>query len=146
MNRNRFVRLGPGAPSLILIFVVTSMAVLGTLSLMTSRNDLRLSMRYVEVTEAVYALMERGEETRAQLDALLEQCRSEASGAQDWYEVIEKALPAHIHLREDRLEWQEEAASRSLDCAVRILPFEEENRTVWIRHDLTTEMEDNSWN
>ena len=53
MNRKSNVSLGPGASSLILIFVVLSMAVLGMLSLMTSQNDLRLSERNVQVTEAV---------------------------------------------------------------------------------------------
>ena len=53
------ITLGPGASSLILIFVVLSLTVLGMLSLMTSRNDFRLAERSAQVTEAVYAQIGR---------------------------------------------------------------------------------------
>ena len=44
MKRKSSLSLGPGASSLILIFVVLSMSILGMLSLLTARNDLNLSL------------------------------------------------------------------------------------------------------
>ena len=49
MKSKTSVSLGPGASSLILIFVTLSLAALGMLSLLTSRNDLRFSERSVQV-------------------------------------------------------------------------------------------------
>ncbi len=137
MNRKSSVRLGPGAPSLILIFVVTSMSVLGMLSLMASRSDLRLAERYVQVTQAAYSLMEQAEESRAGLDEMLEQCLQASSNEAEWSAAFEAALsdgdlqkifsdgniPA-VRKNGDLLEWQQEDGSRVLDCAVRILPME----------------------
>ena len=54
MNRRSTVSLGPGASSLILIFVVLALSVLGMLSLLTARNDLKFSERSAQVIEAVY--------------------------------------------------------------------------------------------
>ena len=62
MKKKSSIALGPGAPSLILIFVVLSMSVLAMLSLMTARNDLQLSRRSADVAEKVSELRERAEE------------------------------------------------------------------------------------
>ena len=45
MKKRSSISLGPGAASLILIFVALSMAVLAMLALMTARNDQKLSDR-----------------------------------------------------------------------------------------------------
>ena len=71
MRKKSSISLGPGASSLILIFVVLSMSILGMLSLMTARNDLNLSQRSAEATEMVYRLRERAEERRAAVERLL---------------------------------------------------------------------------
>ena len=92
MNKKSSVSLGPGAPSLILIFVALSMSVLGMLSLMSARNDLHLSERSVQVVETVYALNERAEESRRELDRMLAQCAAEA-------ERLRKTTMSVIHTR-----------------------------------------------
>ena len=71
MKRKSSIALGPGAPSLILIFVTLAMSVLGMLSLMTARNDLKLSERSAEVVQAVFLLNERSEENRQMLAEML---------------------------------------------------------------------------
>ena len=71
MNRKSTISLGPGASSLILIFVVLALTVLGMLSLMTVRNDLKFSERSAEVIGQVYQLTELAEEHRAEAEKIL---------------------------------------------------------------------------
>ena len=144
MNRRSTVSLGPGASSLILIFVVLALSVLGMLSLLTARNDLKFSERSAQVIEAVYRLNEQAEESRAQISRIL------AENAE--------ALPEPYELFEDEIAWSEEiqisldtdtaddnARTMTLDCAVRILPDPENTRTEWIRHNLSVSTEDEEW-
>ena len=144
MNRRSSVSLGPGASSLILIFVVLALSVLGMLSLLTARNDLKFSERSAQVIEAVYRLNEQAEESRAQISRIL------AENAE--------ALPEPYELFEDEIAWSEEvqisldtdtaddnARTMTLDCAVRILPDPENTRTEWIRHNLSVSTEDEEW-
>ena len=144
MNRRSTVSLGPGASSLILIFVVLALSVLGMLSLLTARNDLKFSERSAQVIEAVYRLNEQAEESRAQISRIL------AENAE--------ALPEPFELFEDEIAWSEEiqisldtdiadenARTMTLDCAVRILPDPENTRTEWIRHNLSVSTEDEEW-
>lgn len=144
MNRRSSVSLGPGASSLILIFVVLALSVLGMLSLLTARNDLKFSERSAQVIEAVYRLNEQAEESRAQISRIL------AENAE--------ALPEPYELFEDEIAWSEEiqisldtdtaddnARKMTLDCAVRILPDPENTRTEWIRHNLSVSTEDEEW-
>lgn len=127
------ISFGPGASSLILIFVVLAMAVLGMLSLMNSRNDVRLSERSVQVTEAVYALNVQAEEKRAALDAL-------AARYGEDLEALEKELPEGVAMEGRVLSWEETDGFRSLDCALEILPDGGE-RTQWARYCLTAKAE-----
>ena len=144
MNSRSTISLGPGASSLILIFVVLALSVLGMLSLLTARNDLKFSERSAQVIEAVYRLNEQAEESRAQISRIL------AENAE--------ALPEPYELFEDEIAWSEEiqisldtdtaddnARTMTLDCAVRILPDPENTRTEWIRHNLSVSTEDEEW-
>ena len=134
MNRKSNVSLGPGASSLILIFVVLSMAVLGMLSLMTSQNDLRLSERNVQVTEAVYTL-----------NAQAERRRAEIGNEEAYLTMAGEAMPEDVILEDHVISWYESDGGRTLDCALEISPLGEKERTAWIRYDLTAETED-AWN
>ena len=142
-NRKSSVSLGPGASSLILIFVALSMSVLAMLSLMSARNDLRLSERSAEVTEAVYRLEARAEYQRAALNGMLKSAADAAGGDQDAYlALIETTLPDNVTLDEGRLCWAETDGYRTLDCALTVLPLGGEARSEWARHDLTSETGD----
>ena len=145
MKRKSSVSLGPGASSLILIFVVLSMAVLGMLSMMTSQNDLRLSERNVQVTEAVYALNAQAEIHRAEIDEILIRCASQAQTEDDYLELAAQAMPEDIYLEDNEISWIESDGGRTLDCALELYPLNAKERTAWIRYDLTAETED-SWN
>ena len=114
MKKKSSIRLGPGAPSLILIFVVLSMSILAMLSILSARNDLQLSRRSAEATEMVYRLYERAEERRAVIGALL------ADGGED---ALDEALETESGLEgvsriDDRLVWTETDGVRTLDCAL----------------------------
>ena len=137
MSGKSHLSLGPGAPSLILIFVVLSLTALGMLSLMTSRNDLRLSERSAQVIEAVYALNERAEERRAAIDAAIGAAQADEA-AEDWLAAVEAYLPEDVALEEDLLCWTETDGVRTLECALRLQMPGGAHRTRWVRHDLTT--------
>ena len=78
MNKKSAVSLGPGASSLILIFVILALAVLSMLSLMTSRNDLKFSERSAAVIASAYALNETAEARKAEVDHILAERAKEA--------------------------------------------------------------------
>ncbi len=130
MKRKSNISFGPGASSLILIFVVLAMTVLGMLSLMNSRSDIRLSERSVQVTEAVYALQVKAEETRARLDGIM---------AAEGENGIAAALPEGAEWENGVAVWQESDGFRTLECALR-LGDREGSR--WIRFALTAETEE----
>ncbi len=129
MRKGSSISLGPGAPSLILIFVTLSLSVLGMLSLAGGRNDLRLSRRSAQVIEADYRLFEMAEERRADI------CERLASG-----EDPEACLPEGGALEDGVISWQETDGLRTLDCA--LARDEETGRMKWIRHNLTAGTEE----
>ena len=103
MNRRSAISLGPGASSLILIFVVLAMAVLSMLSLMTARNDLKFSERSAAVIEAVYQLNETAEKRHAEVDRLLAECAAEVSDDEEYLAAVEEALPEDMEIIENCL-------------------------------------------
>lgn len=145
MKRKSSVSFGPGASSLILIFVVLAMSVLGMLSLMNSRNDMRLSERSVQVTEAVYALNVQAEEKRAQVEQLLESLRQSVKTDEEYLEKISQSLPDGMTLKDGALTWAESDGFRHLSLALRVLPLEEGGRTQWSRYRLTAETTEEEW-
>ena len=145
MNRKSSISLGPGASSLILIFVVLAMAVLSMLSLMTARNDLKFSERSAAVIKSVYALNEIAEGRKAEVDHLLAECAKDAETDEDYLAAIEEILPDDMEIWEDEISWSESDGARMLDLALRVLPLSEEERTVWTRHNLMAETGDDEW-
>ena len=133
---------GPGASSLILIFVVLSMSVLGMLSLMNSRNDIRFSERSAAVVEAVYALNEKAEESRAALDEILSEEAGKAGSEEEYLAAVESRLPENMSLDGKTVEWTEKDELRNLDCAMELQPLGGEKRAVWVRYKLTSATEE----
>lgn len=146
MNRKSSISLGPGASSLILIFVVLSLAALGMLSLMTSRSDLRLAERSAQVTEAVYALQTRAEERRAELDEIAASCAPEPEENDALPAALESALPEDVEPAGRLLLFSEEDGARILSCALEVFPSGSPQRTAWAVFDLTAETEEDTWN
>lgn len=142
MKKKSMISFGPGASSLILIFVVLALSALGMLSLMNSRNDIRLSERSVQVTQAVYALQTAAEEKRAALDTLLGQAAQEAGGDEAYAAAIQAALPEGVEWADGVLSWEETDGFRSLSCALETLPLDAQERTRWIRFELTAVTEE----
>ena len=145
MNRNSSVSLGPGASSLILIFVALAMTVLGMLSLMTARNDLKFSERSAEVIEAVYQLNEQAEEHHMQIEELLAGIAAVSDDEESYLSNIENALPEDMEYYEGEITWEESDESRIIDCALQVLPLSEKPRIQWIRHNLMGNTGDEEW-
>ena len=129
MKKKSSIRLGPGAPSLILIFVILSMAVLAVLSLMSARNDLQLSRRSAEAAETIYRLRETAEERRAAVGQYI---------SEGGMEALESALMSDkelsgMRLEENELIWTETDGTRTLHCAVRA-----DETAAWTGQWLTT--------
>lgn len=133
MKKKSSISFGPGASSLILIFVVLAMSVLGMLSLMNSRSDIRLSERSVKVTEAVYALQVKAEEKRATIDKIL---------ADNGADGLEDALPEDAEWENGVISWQETDGFRTLDCALKVQEAEGAERSRWVRCDLIAQTEE----
>ena len=140
MKQKSRISLGPGAPSLILIFVVLSMSVLGMLALMSARNDLHLSERSAEVAEIVYALTERAEERHRAIDNLLAEAELSAEPDEAALAALAERLPEGVRLDGREISWVETQDERRLECALLLQTEDGSPRTVWSRHKLVTEL------
>ena len=94
MKRKSNISFGPGAASLILIFVVLTLSVLGMLSLMNARNDKVLSQRNAAVLERVYELNTSAERSRAALDEVLFILRQNTSSVEEYLNALSLVLDA----------------------------------------------------
>ena len=142
MKKKSSISFGPGASSLILIFVVLALSILGMLSLMNSRNDIRLSERSVQVTQAVYALQTAAEEKRAALDSLLCQAAQETGDEEAYFSAVEAALPEGMEWDDGAISWEETDGFRSLYCVLEAQPLDAQERTSWIQFELTAVTEE----
>ena len=157
MKSRSVISIGPGASSLILIFVVLALSILGMLSLMTARNDLKFSERYAEVVQNVYRINELAEQHYAEADRLLASCAEKDLTGEACIALIGDDLPEEMTAEEDEIFWTEELPFdlntdpgdqghiMSLDCAMRILPPGSSTRSQWVRHDLYIGTEE-EWN
>lgn len=133
MRQRSRIAMGPGAASLILIVVILSMSVLGILSLMNSRNDMRLTERSTQVIRAVYELNERAEHSLAALDAIL----AEAEKEENVLQKVAENLPEGMQMNGSVVSWTETDGLRTLDCAVELHPGSTGERFTWLVHRLT---------
>lgn len=140
MNRREF-HIGPGAASLLLIMVVLCMGVLGALTLVSARNDARLSDRTLMVAEISAQLNARSEQTLAELDAILKEA-SAAENEEAYFAAIEALLPENMEFYgNSTISWQESSEEgRKLDCEVTLTPFGEFPRYTWQTHMMWTDM------
>ena len=157
MREKSHISLGPGAASLILIFVMLSLSVLGILSLSNGKNDRQLSERSIEVAEEIYALNDRAEEIRADIAQILAEASEAAADEAAWLLAAAEGLgkmelsgeadtpPA---LSGEEIAWTvtSESGMYTLDCAVRMPGWGDAPAPQWIRHDLLTGMEEDEWN
>ena len=142
MNRQK-IAAGPGASSLILIAIVLSLVVLSALTMISARNDDSLSLRSVETAEEAYGLFAQAEVHLAQVDAILKEKRANGGNLDSYLTSVEQALPEGYRLDGEEIIWQETTEGlRVLNCAVRVLPPEEESRYRWTRHMLVTAEEE----
>ena len=133
--------LGPGASSLILIFVILAMTVLSMLTLMNSRNDIRFSERSVQVTQAVYALQTAAEEKRAELNELIAKIAGEQESGEAFLQAVEEALPEYAEWDGEQISFEETDGFRSLFCVLALEPQAEE-KTRWVHYELTAVTEE----
>ena len=157
MKSRCVISIGPGASSLILIFVVLALSILGMLSLLTARNDLKFSQRYAEVVQNVYRINELAEEHYAEADRLIAACAEQNLAGESCLAAAGDELPEGMAADGDEITWTEELAFdlntapedqghiMSLDCAVRVMPAGSSSRMQWVRHDLYIGTED-EWN
>lgn len=136
MKKKSSISFGPGAASLLLIFVVLAMSVLGMLSLMNSRNDVRLSERSVAVMEAVYILNSKAEETRAKVDAVLAGLSEYQGDADGYLAAASEAFPEEMKVDGSVISWDETDGARTIHCALEVMPSGSSQRTRWVRHTL----------
>ncbi|MBR5109392.1 MAG: hypothetical protein IK099_04285 [Clostridia bacterium] len=144
MKQKSSISFGPGAASLLLIFVVLAMSVLGMLSLMNSRNDVRLSERSVSVMEAVYFLNAKAEESRARADAVLCELAQKADSTETYLSFAKEAFTGEMKLKGNVLSWNETDGFRTIHCALELLPLNAGERTRWVQHTLIVKTAESS--
>ena len=134
--KNR-IRIGPGAASLVLMVVILTMSVMMMLTLISARNDDRLTTRGIRVTEEYYALNAAAERRLASLDAILTEAGNSFAEEGRFTSDTEEFLPEGMHLRDGLICWDEQGDGRVLHCAVRPSSESEEGCFVWEKHAVT---------
>ena len=153
-KRASALSFGPGAPSLILIFVVLSMTVLGMLAMLSAKNDYGLSVRSIQVVQAQYALNIQAEERRAEIDQIIAECRDNNDSLDALLAELSERLPEDVLLEKDDtldadiISYSVSDGTRTIQCKLLIHdPELFETRTEWLLHSMTAETGDESlWN
>lgn len=136
MKRRGF-QIGPGAASLMLIVVVLSMSVLGILTLMNARSDMRLSARSVEIAEEIYQLDEKAEKRFVALDETLLVLARETQDETEYLSLLPGRLPVGMTLVGSTVYWQEWGiGTKTMDCAAEIAPLGTFPRCYFVEHRL----------
>lgn len=144
-DAGRNVSMGPGAASLILIFVVLGLTVLGMLGLMSAEDGFRLAARSCQVTESVCTLQAQAEETRAALDEILYRCAGTAGDTESFHCAIAESLPEAVSLENNMLTWTEYNGKSRLECALRVNTPGAGERSEWEKYELIMEIWE-TWN
>lgn len=118
-KKNSYTAPGIGAPSLLLILVVLSLSILAALTLMSARNDEKLSRRSADVTGSVYALYGEAEETLASLDAITRDCRVKAASEAEFFELIYEKLSDTVAFSDNMLYIKSTDGIREVTLVVR---------------------------
>lgn len=165
MNKKGSIRMGPGASSLVLIFVMLSLSVLAMLALSGANSNLQMGRRSVQVTEEIYNLYEAAEQTRAQIAQLLDKSREETQTDADYLRTVAENLVerqrseeeglAQIRIENGAACWEEGDGVYTLDCAISLgrIDLRESEEDVmrgdiaaetagageWLRHNLTVD-------
>ena len=137
--KQRRIAFGPGAASLILIVVILCMSMLAMLTIASARNDEKLSLRSAAMTEDIYSLNAKAEESLAGLDELLVSARQGSSSQDSFLQEVSALLPEEMNLEGNIVTWKETSASRVLVCAVRLTEPGENARYEWVDHHLITD-------
>lgn len=138
MNKRK-IALGPGAASLILIVVVLSLCMLAMLTMISARNDNNLSVRSVASVEAVYELSAKSEASLSELDMILYSFKQDSMSDEEYLDSVSENLPEEMILEDGLVSWVEELDGRTMECAVRVMPLDEEMRFEWVSHRLLVE-------
>lgn len=134
--RQRRIAFGPGAASLILIVVILCMSMLAMLTIASARNDEKLSLRSAAMTEDIYSLNVKAEESLAGLDEMLVSARQGSSSQDSYLQEVSTLLPEGMNLEGNIVTWKETSTSRVLVCAVRLTEPMENARYEWVDHHL----------
>ena len=136
MRQKGSISMGPGASSLILIFVMLSLSVLAMLALTGGHNDREMSRRSVEVTEEIYALYEKAEYRRAEIAQTMAALREASAGEEEYLRGVSE--DGSLSISDGMICWEEKDGVYTLDCAVALDGYQENSGepAAWIRHKL----------
>ena len=136
--------MGPGAASMTLIIVMLSVSVLGMLALMSSRSDLQLEERSIQVVQGTYRMYEQAEISLAELDEIAAVCAEGALSDEDYMTAVGESLPEGYRLEERQIRWEISDGQRTLELAAEVLPLGSDSRLRRVRHVMSADME-GSW-
>lgn len=140
--KKREFHLGPGAASLMLVAVVLAMSILGLLSMMSARSDLRIARRSADVARMTAALDAQSEESLAALDGLLASCAAQANNDESYISLVKEGLPGGMVLQNRTVFWTETGdEGRKLECGAEIAPLGADHRLEWSVHRHYAELE-----
>ena len=156
MRKKSSISLGPGASSLILIFVMLSLSVLAMLALSSGYHDRQMSLRSARISEEIYALYEQAEETREKIGETLGECMETSADETQYLRAAAEALTGigdGIVPEENVVSWEEKDGVYTLQCAVSIGSYGQKSDRpgIWRKHILTadrtqSEEEWDEWN
>lgn len=147
MNGRQEYRMGVGATSMLMIFVMLALTTLSVLSLSSAKSDLSMTRRNVELLTAYYDAAADAQDVIAQVDEKLQALHDDASTAEKYeQDVREMQIPGeflHYISTDTSVQFSLDAGGgRALEVELEVLPFStEDSRYEVRRHQLVNDTE-----
>lgn len=127
-----------GVPTLVLLLVTLSLAILASLSAVSARSDKKLAERSAAVAEEIYALYAEAEGIRAEIDTAVTSCNYQGDSAEELCTEIVKNLPDCVHSDGNMLYFSVIGETKTVTCTVLVetgagVPVLSFSRTVSLR-------------
>lgn len=147
MNGKQEYRMGVGAASMLMIFVMLALTTLSVLSLSSAQSDLSMTRRNVELLTDYYDAAAEAQDVVAQVDASLVAVYEAASSPGEYEQSVRtmQILGEFLHYiyTTEGLQFSLDAGGgRALEVELTILPYEVEGERYSIqRHQLVNNTE-----
>lgn len=141
MKNKQEYRVGIGATSMLMIFIVLCLTTLAILALSSARTDYSMTERNVEISLSYYGAVNEAQEVIARVDAALLALRADSVDEEAYWKAVEALSLDDVqlhHPNEEHLAFSVDAGNDStVDVVLRVMPLSQANeRYQIVKHTL----------